>query len=269
MLFRNPLRLLPLILLPVAAMAQPEPAVMGLTPIDEAAGVDEEMVALLAPYKEGVDKLRTPIAVVEEAMPLTSRDKELGGWVADRLRGYLARESGEAIDMFVLNAGGIRSGLDEGEVSTLTITSVLPFENTLAIFDLSGAELLELGAFLASQRGWNPVSGARITHGPEGELLEMLLVDDEGTELSIDPGAGYTVGTISFLADGGARFDFFAEREYEHIDTLMRDAVAEELHRLTERGAAIKAPDDGPRYREVGGAESDDASPEETGKEES
>lgn len=238
----------PLLFACVLAAAQPSPQVMGLHAIDEGAGVDEEMAALLAPYREGVDELREPIATAEDTMLFINRDWELGAWVTDRLRGYLTREIGEPVDMVVMNAGGVRNTLAEGDVSALTIMQILPFENTLAAFELTGGELLELGRFLASRRGWNPVSGARISHGPEGEFIEMTLTGPEGEPVGIDPEGSYLVGTISFLADGAAGFDFFGEREYRHIDLPVRDAVTEEVRRMTARGEPIVAPPDLPRY---------------------
>ena len=137
------------------------------------------------------------------------------------------------VDLGITNPGGLRAELlyagdttanpanTDGVVTFAEANAVLPFSNTVATVDLTGAELDEV---LEQQWQRNPdgtvpsrpylqlglSENVRVTTDPtreEGDRVTSIRIDGE----LVDPAATYTVSTLSFLATGGDNFRAFAE----------------------------------------------------------
>ena len=52
-----------------------------------------------------------------------------------------AKEIDSDVVMALQNGGGIRASIDEGPITVGEVITVLPFGNTLAVMDVTGAEL--------------------------------------------------------------------------------------------------------------------------------
>ncbi|WP_426730085.1 bifunctional metallophosphatase/5'-nucleotidase [Myxococcus faecalis] len=162
---------------------------------------DSEVEALLAPTLAQVDAAQRRQAGVSCASPLVrgfTEEGALGNVVADALR--------EAVgaDAAVMNPGGIRADLPGGVLSFGHVYQALPFDNTVAVLTLTGAELelllklahgVDRGAVFA-------VSGLELTlarcPGP-GRLLSVTL--EGGKPLVAEK--RYRVAVPDFLARGG------------------------------------------------------------------
>lgn len=131
------------------------------------------------------------------------RETALGNLVADGV----AALSGAPIA--VVNGGGIRASLYEGEVRSLDLDAVCPFDNQIVKVEMSGKVLLEmlensLTAYKSSQEvpggRFLQVSGIHYTFdsakAPEERLIEAALAD--GTP--IDESAVYTVAINNYMA---------------------------------------------------------------------
>ena len=64
----------------------------------------------------------------------------MGNLVADAM---LARVADQGIEVAIQNSGGLRSSIDAGEVTMGEVLAVLPFQNTLSTFQVTGAALVE------------------------------------------------------------------------------------------------------------------------------
>lgn len=232
-----------IVISPLSIGAQQE-----LVPITEEMGHDEELYEALAPFRAGVAELDQPIGYADETLPFHSRHLELGGWITDHLLAYMHRHVDERVDMMLINSGGIRTSLHQGEISTNNITEILPFENSLGYIVMDGEAVLELGTLLASRQGFNPVSGARIYHDEEYNLVRMKICDGDGVYQEVATDRTYNIGTINFLAEGAAGFHIFAEREFHDTGVLVREAIVEEIERLTEKDRTVSIPKDYIRY---------------------
>ncbi|MEP6569979.1 MAG: 5'-nucleotidase [Acidobacteriota bacterium] len=125
----------------------------------------------------------------------------LGNFVTDGIRSEASRKLGKPILLAVTNAGGLRRGvIPEGELRLRDIFELMPFENALVAFDLTGAQVLDLLRVVVSFR--DAQSGARIAYRtsvnrkPELEQARFLI---DGAEREIDPAATYTVISIDYL----------------------------------------------------------------------
>ena len=63
----------------------------------------------------------------------------MGTLVADAL---LDRVKDQGVDFAIMNSGGLRASIDAGEVTMGEVLTVLPFQNTLATFQISGADIV-------------------------------------------------------------------------------------------------------------------------------
>lgn len=164
--------------------------------------------ALLAPYKAHVDSVMGTV-VGRSAQPMDRKRPEdlLQNLVADVLRRSAQPTLGKVADVGLVNIGGIRSTLPQGELTTSNIYEILPFENSLCIVTLRGESLRLLFEQL-SMVGGEGVSGGRLTISPEGKLLDALVGGKP-----IDPERRYTVATVDYLADGNDRLTAFLQAE--------------------------------------------------------
>lgn len=162
---------------------------------------DAEVEKLLAPaLKTASEAEARPLGITATA-PLArgyTGESALGNLLADALRD-VARA-----DVALMNPGGIRADLPAGPLTFGQLYEVLPFDNTVAVLQLSGAEvrrLLELAD--STDRGAVfPVSGLEVTLAkcPGPQRLQGLTLQGGAP---LEPGKTYRVALPDFLARGG------------------------------------------------------------------
>lgn len=174
------------------------------------ANQDAKTVAILAPFKAKVDSIMTPIIGIS-AMDMTSKRPEslLSNLVADMLREYANTIPGQKADIAVTNMGGLRSSLPKGNITFGTVYEILPFENSLCIVTLKGADLRTLLMEIAKVGG-EGISNAKLLLSKPygGELLESLV----GGKY-IDENAIYSVATLDYLAEGNDGLNSFKKAQ--------------------------------------------------------
>ena len=172
---------------------------VGRVPMDSVwdATPDVEALALLAPYKAGMDSVMNKVKG-QAALSMDSHRPEslLSNLIADVLREAAVDVLGRPADMGLVNMGGIRNVLTEGDITTQTIYEILPFENSLCVVTLKGSDLKALFENIAVRLG-EGVSGVKLVIDREGRLLEATV---GGRPVEDD--RNYTVSTIDFLAEG-------------------------------------------------------------------
>lgn len=211
----------------------------------EVAVVDADPAArkFLGPFSEGVEAMRTEV-IGEAVLPLphirvpgvTDSGESLphGSLIAPLVcQSMLARlkSTGEPADIALQNAGGVRESVDQGDITMGTAYTLLPFNNTLALLELTGDQVkkaLETGV----DRGGGAflyVGGARYTadmRRPEGgRVLSIDTLDNAGNWTPLNPARTYKVVTNSYLASGGDGFDILKTAESSY-DTGFVDAQA-------------------------------------------
>ena len=198
----------------------------------------EEALALLAPYKAGVDSVMGEVkGVAAVSMDRFRPESPLSNLIADVLRQAAASVLGRPADVGLVNVGGIRNVLTAGNITTQNIYEILPFENSLCVLTLSGADLKELCANIAA-RGGEGVSGLNLVISADGRLLEARVGGQP-----VDEGRTYTVGTIDFLAEGNDGMQALpraSQRQCPEGATL-RGLFMDYVERQTAAGRKIEA----------------------------
>ncbi|RKH15390.1 bifunctional metallophosphatase/5'-nucleotidase [Corallococcus sp. CA047B] len=124
---------------------------------------DARVEALVAPAEARVEvEQRRPVGVeIKARMPqVYEAESALGNLIADAMR----KEARS--DAAVMNAGGIRADLPVGPLTFGKLYEVLPFDNTLAVLDLTADELRRfLTLAYGGRKGVFAVSGLEVTLG--------------------------------------------------------------------------------------------------------
>ena len=164
---------------------------------------------------------------------------EMGNLVADA---QLDRVADQGVTISIANSGGLRASIDAGEITMGEALTVLPFSNTLATFQLSGADLvasLENGVSQIEEiAGRFPqVAGLKYTFDkskPVGERISDVLVKDGDNWVAIDPAATYGVVTNNYVRGGGDGYELFgtkAQNAYDFgppLERVLADFIAKQ-----------------------------------------
>jgi 5'-nucleotidase/UDP-sugar diphosphatase len=151
-------------------------------------------------------------------------ESPMGNMVVDAMR--------EAVDADVAftNLGGIRDNIGMGIITPRDVFQVVPFENKLAVFEMTGSFLKHVLEWrVKGMRQGLYVSGVRIVYSrtrPDFDRIVELYVGGEPW----DPDAMYRVTTTDFIAEGNIGLQILTEiaPEYvEHVNITVKDAVIE------------------------------------------
>lgn len=181
----------------------------------------------------------------------------LGNFVTDGIRAEASRKMGKPIVLAVTNGGGLRKNtIAEGDLRLRDIFELLPFENALVAFDLTGSQVVDLLRIVVSRR--DAQSGARVKYRintekrPELEIAHFVI---EGTEKEIDPTAVYTVISIDYLLNVAGGDYAVVLKEAKNIRPLgltIRDAITDYVKAETAAGRELKSAFDGRFYLDKG-----------------
>lgn len=197
---------------------------------------DAEGLKMLAPFKEKVDAVNNTeigLTLAEELVNPRESDGQLvnvrnsetvlGNIITDGMLAKAKQYTDKKVVMAMQNGGGIRTAIPAGNVTTGQVINVLPFGNTLALMDVTGAELKE--AFEHSVRvapgengGFLHIAGGKLVYDSskeEGSRVVSLQYYDEATKAYVDiaDNETYTIATNAYTAKGGDSFSMF-EKAY-------------------------------------------------------
>ncbi|HYX27787.1 MAG TPA: 5'-nucleotidase C-terminal domain-containing protein [Pyrinomonadaceae bacterium] len=180
----------------------------------------------------------------------------LGNFVTDGILFEARRKLGPSVALAVTNAGGLRgkSTIPEGDLRQKDIWELLPFENALVEFDLTGAQVVTLLKQVVSHR--DAQAGARIKYvndadnKPQFESARLLV---DGKEQEIDEAATYKVICIDYLwkrtgngSETEGNYSVLGHaQKIEPLGLTIRDAIIDYVEKETAAGREIKPNLDG------------------------
>lgn len=230
--------------------------------IDSSFTPDPAVVTRVAELAKPIEELRKKVIGASEG-PIEGdrkvcRVKEcsMGNLVADAM---LDRTKNQGVTIAVQNGGGLRASIDGGDVTQGEVITVLPFQNTLATFEATGADIvkaLENGVSQIDQGAgrFPQVAGLKFSFDqskPVGSRVSDVQVKEGDNFAPIDQAKTYKVATNNFMRAGGDGYSIFKEGKnaYDYGPDLA-DVTAEFLAahspykpytdgRVTEIGATI------------------------------
>ena len=158
----------------------------------------------------------------------------MGNLVADAM---LDRVKDQGVQIAIQNGGGLRASIDAGEVTMGEVLTVLPFQNTLSTFEVTGAQILA-----ALENGVSQVEeGAGRFPQVAGMSFTVDLTQAPGSRISnvmvgdapLDPEATYGAVSNNYVRNGGDGYRMFrdAMNAYDYGPDLA-DVTAEYLAKV-------------------------------------
>ncbi len=205
--------------------------------LDASVAEDQDIVARVAELAGPIEEMKT--RVVASASEAIEGDRTvcravecpMGNLVADAM---LDRVADQGIQIAIQNGGGLRASIDAGEVTMGEVLTVLPFQNTLATFEVTGQMIVD-----ALENGVGQVEeGAGRFPQVAGMSYSFDLSQEPGSRISdvmvggapIDLAATYGVVSNNYMRNGGDGYKMFrdAMNAYDYGPDLA-DVTAEYL----------------------------------------
>lgn len=201
--------------------------------------VDDDMVEEIEDFKEDLVEEMSPVIGSSAATMRCEVGRDynvLANTVADMVMDE-GRRLDPAVAFAVINVGGLRKDLPEGEITVGTAFEILPFENTLCIVDMPGTAVAELFGQIARLGGEGVSAEVRLTVSRDGGLLDATVGGRE-----VDADATYRVVTIDYVAEGNDGMAAFkrATRAVYPEDALFRDVFIRHVTALAADGKAVQ-----------------------------
>lgn len=138
----------------------------------------------------------------------------MGNLIADAM---LERVRDQGIEIAVQNSGGIRASIDAGEVTMGEVLTVLPFQNTLSTFRVSGETIvaaLENGVSQVEEGAGRFLQVSGLSYAfdvsqPAGARVSDVTVGGAAIELD----RMYGVVSNNYVRNGGDGFAMFRDAE--------------------------------------------------------
>lgn len=179
-------------------------------PVTQTGGSNADIDAFIKPYRENIDRDMSTV-LCYNPVPL---DKSQGRWqtgignvmaeaTLKKANEVLSKRNQPPADFAMLNFGGIRSIIPQGNVTVRTAFEVMPFENSLSVVELKGEQVSELLQYFVAEKKAHPLAG-----------ISFNIKDGNAQDVHIGgkpfwANKTYRVVTSDYLVQGGDRMDFF------------------------------------------------------------
>jgi len=205
--------------------------------MDAAVAEDDATKARIAEAAAPLDEIRNKVVASAAEAIEGNRDVcrvmecSMGNLVADAM---LERVKDQGIDIAIANSGGLRASIDAGDVTMGEVLTVLPFQNTLSTFQISGETLVA-----ALENGVSQVAdGSGRFPQVSGMSFAVDLTKEPGSRISgvmvggapVDMAKVYGAVSNNFVRNGGDGYSMLrdAENAYDFGPDLA-DVTAEYL----------------------------------------
>lgn len=203
--------------------------------MDNSTRLDEELDGKIQEWAEAFADFAAEVLGTTDAVLVQETCQEgdclLGQVMADAMLEYRVNQTAGTDDakpdLALINAGGVRAEINEGEITRGEVLTAFPFGNAIVELQFSGADLrkvLEGAVSYVNQfnnqeiTSWFQVSrGVLIQYNPQNEAGSKIVdvtIDGE----AIDDDRDYRVVTLDFLAGGGDNI-FEATDDFITLDT--------------------------------------------------
>ncbi|KAF2269709.1 Metallo-dependent phosphatase [Lojkania enalia] len=181
---------------------------------EQDAALQAQIEEWAAPFKEFSEEVMGASNVELDQTTCQEQECLLGDFMADAMLSY-RREITDTVDFALINAGGIRATIDEGNITRGEVLTSFPFGNSLVDIQVNGSYLW--GVLEGIVTGVNFYNGEEVTsffqisqgikveYNPENANFSKLVSVTIGNS-SLDNSTEYTLVTLDFLAGGGDNF---------------------------------------------------------------
>ncbi|MEO5987717.1 MAG: 5'-nucleotidase C-terminal domain-containing protein [Candidatus Eisenbacteria bacterium] len=164
----------------------------------------------------------------------------VGDFICDAMR------AASGADIALQNPGGMRADMDAGPITRGRVYAMMPFDNTIVVLTLTGAEVrLVIEQSLRGDRV-TQVSGIRFTYDadqPDLQRVQSITLADGSV---FDETRKYKVAANNFMASGGDSYDALGKGS-DRVETgkVIRAALEDYVRNLTKAGRTLDMKSDG------------------------
>ncbi|MRX66019.1 5'-nucleotidase C-terminal domain-containing protein [Maribacter luteus] len=197
-------------------------------PIDSTISKSQAIEDFVAPYRNRINEVLDS-TLTYAPKTISKEDGEFNTTAGNLMADIVLKEAnpifkartGKEIDFVLLNHGGIRSIISEGNVSARNAFEIMPFENTIKVASIKGNYVNDMVEFLIRSGRAHPISGMQIVLDKNRKLKKALV-----NGAPIDPNRIYYVATSDYLITGGDHMGFFKNNtSVTETDYLIRNAM--------------------------------------------
>ncbi|KAF2732534.1 5`-nucleotidase protein-like protein [Polyplosphaeria fusca] len=193
---------------------------------EQDADLQAEIEDWAQPFEEFANEVMGTSNVELDQTTCQRQECLLGDFMADAMLSY-RRNNSDTADFALINAGGIRATIDEGDITRGEVLTSFPFGNSIVEITLSGSELWEVLEGILS--GVNVNNGEEVTsffqisqgiqvqYNPENSNNSKLVNVTIGNG-PLDNSTDYNIVTLDFLAGGGDNI-FTPTTDFVALDT--------------------------------------------------
>ena len=202
--------------------------------------IEARVKELAGPIEELKGRVVAETAAAIDGARETCRAQEcaMGNLVAEAM---LDRVADQGVTIAIANGGGLRASIDAGPVTMGEVLTVLPFQNTLSTFEVTGEVIvaaLENGVSQVEEGAgrFPQVAGLKYTFdpaAPAGSRVSEVMVKAGEDWAPIDPATVYKAVTNNYVRGGGDGYAMFrsAANAYDFGPDLV-DVTAEYLAKM-------------------------------------
>ncbi len=201
-------------------------------PIEAEIVADSVVNELISPFKKSVEAEMNLVLAYSPTDLYKDREKTetaIGNFMADlcytRGNPVFKKRTNKNIDFVLLNFGGIRASIPQGNVTTGNAYELMPFENNMVVVELSYKKIQELLEYIARAGSAHPFSKHLQLQCKEKKILSAKINGKE-----FDENKTYFVLTSDYLQNGGNHMNFFKDPvSLVNLDYKIRTAIIDEL----------------------------------------
>ncbi|WP_248926265.1 bifunctional metallophosphatase/5'-nucleotidase [Paenibacillus hamazuiensis] len=221
----------------------------GLVEYDEKVAADPEVAEMVKKVTGQIDEALN-VVIAKAEVPLDGdrsivrkRESNLGNFIADAMLERSKSFKGYEADVALTNGGGIRTQINQGDITKKALYDVLPFPNTLVVLEATGAEIqaaLENGVSqVENGAGRFPqIGGMSFTYNPDKPAGERVIEVKVGGK-PIDPAKTYRLVTNDFIASGGDGYSMFTNKKAMNSGVTLYELVEEAFIKQKTINAAV------------------------------
>lgn len=185
-------------------------------------------------------RVKDVIGYSTNAMDVSYPESALSDWFVDIIMAKTEKLAGKKVDIGVVNFGGIRIDMPQGDIILDDMLSMFPFKNQLVYVEHTGKQIRTILEKMAADR-FQVLGGVRVV-AEGGKLLSAEIGGEP-----IDDDKVYGLATITFLLEGGDGLTLaenaLSVTAFEDEDII--DAVLEFVYAETAAGRPIEYQTDG------------------------
>lgn len=215
---------------------QPQSVTYAAYRLNETNRQDSNLIKLLQPYADSVNKsMNTIIAVAETELEKKQPEGTLGNIMVDAMLAKAKQVYQLPVQAAFINYGGIRlTSVPAGNITRGKVFELAPFDNDIVIQKLNGKVLQEFLNHVSGKGGW-PAAG--ITWQIKNKMAVNILINGQ----PFNETAEYNIAMVDYVANGGDDCAMLRAVPQKSAGLVLRDALIAYFIDQNREGKKISA----------------------------